>query len=143
MMEGIAAEYDEAITGPQSTRLYEAYKLSDRRYWVAHDGERVIGTVGLELLRDHNAVLKRMMTDKRYRGRGTGLAEKLWNIALDWGRAQGVSTIYLGTMSQFLAAQKFYAKHGCQQVSTQDLPPDMPVNPLDALHYRLALAQLS
>ncbi len=49
-MDGIAKEYDSS--------------------GVALDGERVAGTVGIELLSIGNAVLKRMMTDKEYRWTG-------------------------------------------------------------------------
>jgi hypothetical protein len=45
----------------------------------------------------------------------------------------------LGTMAQFKAAQRFYSKHGFQEVSLQTVPPDLPINPIDTLHYRLHL----
>ena len=98
--------------------------------------------MGLELLSNGNAVLKRMMTDKEYRGAGSGLAAKLLHLAVDWGRSQEVKAIYLGTMSQFKAAQKFYTKHGCIEVRTSQLPSDMPINPIDSLFYRLDFTKL-
>jgi GNAT superfamily N-acetyltransferase len=139
MMDGIAKEYAEPISGPQSVRMLESYRLPGQRYWVALDGERVVGTVGLILLGGQNAVLKRMMTDGAYRGAATGLARKLLATAVEWGGAQGSKTIYLGTMAQFSAAQRFYLKHGCEEVPVQDLPADMPVNPIDVIYYRLSL----
>lgn len=139
MMEGIAAEYDQAISGPQSVKILEAYQKPDQRYWVALDAEKVVGTVGLILLSDGNAVLKRMMTDQAYRGAGTGLASLLLNTALGWGKAHGCRTLYLGTMAQFQAAQRFYLKNGCVEVPVEALPADMPLNPIDVLHYRLDL----
>jgi GNAT superfamily N-acetyltransferase len=136
MMEGIAGEFVEAINGPQSTRLGEVFDLPGRRFWVALVGERVVGTVGLELLSDGNAVLKRMMTDRQYRG-ASGLAALLLGTALEWGRSLGVDRVYLGTMVQFKAAQRFYVKHGFVEVALDELPGDMSVNPIDGLFYRL------
>ena len=139
MMEGIAGEFVEAISGPGSTRLNEVYDRPEQKFWVAlHEGE-VVGTVGLVLLSNGNAVLKRMMTDRRFRGRATGLAKRLLEQALDWGKQQGVHTLYLGTMAQFQAAQRFYSKLGCSEVDLEQLPTDMQVNPIDSLHYRLQL----
>lgn len=136
MMEGIAGEFQEPINGPQSTRLPEVFQLPGRRFWVALAGDRVVGTVGLELLSDGNAVLKRMMTDCQYRG-ASGLAAGLLETAMEWGRSLGVERIYLGTMLQFGAAQRFYVKHGFVEVSLDELPGDMSVNPIDGLFYRL------
>jgi GNAT superfamily N-acetyltransferase len=139
MMAGIAQEYDQPISGPQSVKLFEAHGRPNQRYWVALDDKRVVGTVGLVLLKGPNAVLKRMMTDKDYRGE-TGLAVRLLEAAVEWGRSQGVQTVYLGTMAQFKAAQRFYVKQGCVEVQLSELPDDMAVNPIDCLHYRLALS---
>ncbi len=137
MMEGIADEFEETISGPQVTSLSEIYHLPNQQFCVALDGQRVVGTVGLELLSHQNAVLKRMMTDKEYRGPNFGLAAKLLQIAVVWGRSHQVETIFLGTMSQFQAAQRFYTKHGCVEVPKAELPADMPINPIDSLFYRL------
>ncbi len=139
MMNGIASEFAEPVNGPQSTRLHEVYQLPEQKFWVALDGEKVVGTVGLVLLPCHNAVLKRMMTDRAYRGRSTGLATRLLQTALSWGHEHGVRTVYLGTMGQFVAAQRFYTRHGFVLTPENALPSTMPVNPIDSLHYRLDL----
>lgn len=138
MMEGIAGEFQEPINGPQSTRLPEVFQLPGRRFWVALAGDQVVGTVGLELLSGGNAVLKRMMTDRQYRG-ASGLAAELLATAMEWGRSLGVERIYLGTMLQFKAAQRFYVKHGFVEVPLDDLPRDLSVNPIDGLFYQVDL----
>jgi N-acetylglutamate synthase-like GNAT family acetyltransferase len=137
MMDSISKEYDQPISGPQSVKLLEAYQQPGCRFWVALDGEQVVGTVGLILLEGSNAVLKRMMVDKDCRG--TGLAARLLETAAQWGSSCGVESIYLGTMAQFTAAQAFYSKLGCVEVALSELPSDMVVNPIDTLHYRLVL----
>lgn len=81
MMEGIAAQFQQPINGPKSTTLAEAYQQPGQKFWIALDGEKVVGTVGLVLLSAGNAVLKRMMTDREYRGRSLGLATQLLDTA--------------------------------------------------------------
>jgi len=139
MMRGIQEEYAELITTERSIKLYEAYKLPNQKYWVALHGDRVVGTVGLILISNHNAVLKRMMADKEYRGRETQLGKRLLATTIEWAKKNGTRTIYLGTMGQFKAAQKFYLNQGCVEVPLESLPEDMPVNTMDSIHYKLEI----
>jgi N-acetylglutamate synthase-like GNAT family acetyltransferase len=136
MMEKIQEEYSEKITTSRSTKIHEAYKLPDQKYWVALDGPLVAGTIGLVLISNNNAVVKRMMVHPAYRGE-KGVAKALLQKSFDWGQSHGMKRVYLGTMDQFIAAQKFYTKMGFKEIALSDLPPDMPVNTMDTVHYWL------
>lgn len=135
MMKGIEAEFAEPITSPQSTRIHEVYQLPGQKFWVACCQTRVAGTAGLSLHANNSAVLKRMMVDKAFRGENYQTAKLLLDQAVEWAKRQGVKAIYLGTMEQFKAAQKFYVKHGFTQISKHDLPADYVPNPIDSLYY--------
>jgi len=52
---------------------------------------------------------------------------------------QGCRTMLLGTMTQFVAAQKFYLKNGFESISKDELPEDFHPNPVDSLFYRKGL----
>jgi N-acetylglutamate synthase-like GNAT family acetyltransferase len=136
MMEIIQEEFEVSITSPQSTRIYEVYKRTDQKFWVALQDETVAGTIGLELYDNGNGVIKRMMVGKDFRGEIFRTAELLLNKAFEWGREQGVKTIYLGTMEQFRAAQKFYVKKGFTEITKEELPSDYHSNPIDSLYYK-------
>jgi N-acetylglutamate synthase-like GNAT family acetyltransferase len=138
MMEEIQSEYSEKITTSRSTKINEAYKLPNQKYWVALEGETVAGTIGLVLISNHNAVVKRMMVHPAYRGE-KGVSKALLLKSFEWGRSYAMKKVYLGTMAQFVAAQKFYTKNGFKEIALDDLPVDMPVNTMDSIHYVLEL----
>ncbi|WP_317898480.1 GNAT family N-acetyltransferase [Aurantibacillus circumpalustris] len=139
MMLGIEKEFPIPITSPQSTRISEVYQLTDQKFWVALFDRKVVGTVGLQLYSNGNAVVKRMMVDKEFRGSSHSTATLLLNKSVEWGRGQGVKQIFLGTMDQFIAAQKFYLKKGFIEIKISDLPSDYSSNPIDSLYYRIDL----
>jgi N-acetylglutamate synthase-like GNAT family acetyltransferase len=138
MMETIQAEYDEVITTKHSIKINEAFKLPGQKYWVALCGEELAGTIGVILHSSDFAVVKRMMVAQPYRG-SQGAAGMLFETGITWARSNGARHIYLGTMTQFKAAQKFYVKNGFREIDPATLPPDIKVNPMDSVHYRLDL----
>lgn len=135
MMKGIEKEFPIPITSAQSTRIHEVYHLADQTFWVALHDQKVVGTIGLSLFSKDEAVLKRMMVDKNYRGNNFNTASLLLNKSLDWAKERGYTKIYLGTMDQFIAAQKFYVRHGFTSISEDQLPKDYSPNPIDTLYY--------
>ncbi len=138
MMSKIQNEFAEAITGSQSVIINDVYQLVDQHYWVALYGEKVVGTIGI-VLHNHFAEVKRMMVHPAFRGSGYGIASKLLQMGLQWAISNNITTIYLGTMDQFKAAQRFYEKTGFAQISREDLPEDYKINPIDTLFYRLTV----
>jgi len=139
MMSGIEKEFTLAITSQQSTRIHEVYRLPDQKFWVALHENKIVGTIGLHLFLNNTAVLKRMMVDKNYRGKDYKTATRLLNKSFTWAREQGVKQIYLGTMEQFKAAQRFYLKHGFTEIPKEELPADYTSNPIDVLFYKIKL----
>lgn len=135
MMLDIQKEFKEPITGPQSTIIKQVYQLGEQKYWLALYNEKVIGTIGVVLSSTGFAEIKRMMVHPEFRGSKPGAAKHLLQTALKWVKTQQVTTVYLGTMEQFKAAQRFYEKNGFIQIPTNDLPKDYKINPIDTLFY--------
>jgi RimJ/RimL family protein N-acetyltransferase len=135
MMAGIQEEYAETITTSHSTIISQVYQLPNQKYWVALHGERIAGTIGMVLFPGNNAVVKRMMVDKEFRGTDFKTATLLLDTAFEWAKTHAVKAVYLGTMTQFRAAQRFYEKAGFKQISMNELPVDYPQNPMDTLFY--------
>jgi N-acetylglutamate synthase-like GNAT family acetyltransferase len=136
MMVGIQKEYPEQITSSHSTRIYEVYMLPDQKYWIAMDENKVAGTIGIVLYSNQNAVVKRMMVDKNYRGSETNTSALLLEKSFEWAKDQGAKHVFLGTMLQFKAAQKFYLKKGFREIRKEDLPSDYNSNPMDSVYYK-------
>jgi N-acetylglutamate synthase-like GNAT family acetyltransferase len=135
MMKDIQSEFAEIITTKHSTVISQVYELPDQKYWVALCNEEVAGTVGIVLFGDDKAQVKRMMVHQKFRGREFQTATLLLNKALDWASDKKVRQIYLGTMKQFVAAQKFYEKSGFQKIDISELPDTYLVNPMDTIFY--------
>jgi N-acetylglutamate synthase-like GNAT family acetyltransferase len=134
MMAGIASEFAIPISSPQSAILPEVYLLPGHRFWIALCGDEVAGTIGFILLSDNNVVVKRMMVARRYRA-PFQTANLLMTTGMEWAKAHGAKKVYLGTMEQFRAAQKFYEKNGFREITPDELPRDYKPNPIDSRHY--------
>lgn len=139
MMQAIALEFEEPIFSSSSLRIVEVFALPGNKYWVAMADNKVVGTIGLMQLSDNNAVLKSMFVDKAFRGQS--VSRLLMQMLIDWTTEHGCKEVYLGTMSQFMAAQRFYEKNGFERCNRTDLPSDFIANPLDSVFYRGRLSE--
>jgi N-acetylglutamate synthase-like GNAT family acetyltransferase len=139
MMSRIQQEFREQITTSHSTVIKDVYQKPGQKYWVAVDGETVAGTIGIVLFPEKNAEVKRMMVDPDYRGAELNAASLLLETGLRWAAEHEVKTVYLGTMEQFMAAQKFYEKKGFEKVAQFNLPSTYKINPMDTIFYKIQL----
>lgn len=96
------------------------------------DGE-VCGSIALLNLGGGQGALRKMFV--RAQSRGTGLAAALLGALLDWCRGAGVHEIFLGTTERFVAAHRFYEKHGFTRIEKGSLPPAFPVMAVDSVFY--------
>lgn len=135
MMQEIAEEFIEPIMGGQKSN---SVAFPDK-YWVATYDGQVVGTTGLIIIKHEYGILKKMMLKKEFRGAVHNLAKLLLQTAIDESEKGQLECIYLGTMTQFKAAQSFYQKHGFQQIDEKELPTDFLRNPIDMLFYSLGL----
>ena len=135
LMTGIAIEFPNPIS-PKRTDGVSSVKVPDK-YWVAVIDNTVIGTVSITKLKNGSSLLGNMFLDRRFRG--SGIAQSLLETVTQWAGDEKLTTIYLGTMDQFKAAQKFYERSGFQKIYPEALPADFPLNPLDDLFYKKTL----
>ncbi len=136
MLADIADEYTEHIFSPVYKKISDLLSLNDRRYWVAVAEGRAVGSIGLITIGEGNSVLKSMFLHKAYRGGEPKVAARLLQTAIEWAKERSCSYIYLGTMSQFEAAQRFYEKNGFVRIEETVLPEDYPSNSMDSVFYR-------
>lgn len=115
------------------------YRPGAGEFWVAEAEGNVVGSIALLDIGSGQAALRKMFVDARWRGAEKGVAKALLATLLSHARASGLGRIYLGTTTRFLAAHRFYEKHGFQRVEKGDLPPAFPVMAVDSVFYRLAL----
>lgn len=79
-------------------------------FWVALDGEDVVGTVAVRDMGNNIAKLKRMFVLVEYHGSGIG--KELLDCALDFAKKQGFTKIILNTHLLMHRAHRFYEKNG-------------------------------
>lgn len=101
-----------AWTDPNLGRFSEIYNTEGNKYWVAENEEgKIIAGVGIGKLEGANNIceLQKMYCLKETRG--TGVSHKLMDIALEYAKKY-YNKCYLETLSNMVAAQKFYEKYG-------------------------------
>lgn len=124
---------------PDLMYIADTFQFGNGNFWVALDGDQVIGSVGLVDIGNDQVALKKMFVARQYRGKSTGVAQMLMDTALKWCRERSVKEIYLGTAAQLHAAHRFYEKNDYVEVETDELPPAFPRVSVDTKFYRLAV----
>lgn len=115
------------------------YQKGLGNFWVALAGKEVVGTIALLDIGNKQAALRKMFVKAAYRGREHGVARRLLESLFQWCRARGIRKVYLGTTAKFLAAHRFYEKHGFHEIARSELPPSFPVMTVDTKFYCQAL----
>ena len=127
---------------PDLKKIPEIYQQKGGNFWVALDGDNVIGTIALIDRGEHTGVLRKMFVRPNYRGKEKGISKRLLDTLMDWAREQDIRDIYLGTNTLLPAAPRFYEKNGFQLVENDILPPQVEAirMKVDNRHYHKGLA---
>lgn len=133
MMNEIQQEFDTVFRYPDAKTISDIVSEDDQ-FWVALHENRVIGTIGLSKIDGRSAFLRHIFVAKAHRGK-TGISGQLLNTALEKAKELNYTYLYLGTMDQFKAAQKFYSRNQFVIIPKEGLPETMPVSPVDTLFY--------
>jgi N-acetylglutamate synthase-like GNAT family acetyltransferase len=136
LMNEIQEEFQLPFRNPNSVSVAK-YVESGHFFWVALSENEVIGTIGLSCFDNKTGIVRNLFVLKKHRNREPSVAKNLLNVLLDKAKNLGYHSVYLGTMDQFKAAQKFYAKNNFVLISKKDLPDKMTFNPVDTLFYVL------
>jgi GNAT superfamily N-acetyltransferase len=111
------------------------YQTGSGDFWVARSGGKVVGSIGLKDIGHSQAALRKMFVAQEFRGRALGVSVRLLEVLLAQAREKGVTEIFLGTTETFLAAHRFYEKHGFVEIEKARLPEDFPLMELDTRFY--------
>ena len=120
---------------PDLLDLAGFYGRGASRFWVALAGDDVVGTIALLDIGAGHGALRKMFVAKDHRGGAHGVAARLLDALHAHARAADLETIWLGTTARFLAAHRFYEKHGYREVDKTALPPAFPVMAVDTKFY--------
>jgi N-acetylglutamate synthase-like GNAT family acetyltransferase len=133
MLKEIQLEFNEPFTSIASIKMKDAARMIHHRFWVLKEEEKLAGTIGMIKMKNHSVALKSLFVRKEYRSRGG--AAILLKTFMDRAIKKNMRYIYLGTMDQMKAAQRFYEKNGFVKIDRGELPGDFPANILDTVFY--------
>ncbi|WMW79301.1 GNAT family N-acetyltransferase [Undibacterium cyanobacteriorum] len=135
-------EYGIPITlvdQPDLQNIEQFYQNGAGNFWFAEYCGQVVGSIALLDIGHQQAALRKMFVAKEFRGREHGVAAMLLQTLIEWARTHQIAEIYLGTTAQFLAAHRFYEKHGFIEIGRSTLPNAFPVMAIDSKFYRYTL----
>ncbi|MNZ90795.1 N-acetylglutamate synthase [compost metagenome] len=124
---------------PDLMQIQWFYQSGAGDFWLARRQGAVIGTIGLKDIGNGEVALRKMFVAAPWRGREFGVAKQMLERLIDASKERGVIRIYLGTTEKFLAAHRFYEKHGFERIELQDLPASFPLMVVDTRFYLLTL----
>ena len=140
LMKEIQLEFAENFSSPGAKSISELTEDGDM-FLLALYNDKVIGTIGLSRFNEYTGIIKRMFLHHEHRGREFKIAEQLLKTVVEKAKELGMKEIYLGTMMQFIGAQKFYEKNGFIHRQRSQLPEGMKLSVMDTMFYKLVLDQ--
>lgn len=126
LIERVFREYGfvfDAVTELPDLLAFGQHYLPPRgAFFVARDGRRIVGSVGVERLAVDRAELHRLYLDASLRGRGLGriLTERV----LGWCRDERIRELVLWSDTRFDRAHRLYERLGFRQAGERELPGD-------------------
>lgn len=123
---------------PELLDLAGAYRGGG--FWVAVAGGEIVGTIGM-MRYGASGVLKKLFVRHDYRGPG-GASHGLYDKAMDWAVARGLTAIFLDTPSVATRSHAFYQRRGFRVVSRTELPKGYDFPDRDSLIFKLDMPAL-
>jgi N-acetylglutamate synthase-like GNAT family acetyltransferase len=125
---------------PDLPNIAEFYKNGN--FWIAlNEQDQLMGTIGIQPLNSQQAVLRKMFLDKSMRGnKDINLAQRLYEILLDYAKKNGFQELWLDTPPPAQAAHRFYERNGFELMPTESTPKDFKTPAVKNLKiYRLTI----
>ncbi|HAP54435.1 MAG TPA: GNAT family N-acetyltransferase [Spirochaetaceae bacterium] len=96
-------------------RFPEKYKEPDGAFFIARDGERAVGCVGLKKLDDRICEMKRLFVLDEYKGRGVG--KRLVEAIIREAENKGYLRMRLDTLKRMDKALRLYRTFGFKEIA--------------------------
>jgi GNAT superfamily N-acetyltransferase len=113
--------------------IRDHYGSLGEAFFVAIDGEKVVGTVGVKRDDERTALLRRIFVDPTFRGKKLGY--RLMQHAIDFCRMAGYQEIVFKATSEMTAANKLCIANGFQEKAR------IPIGPADLIKFALFLRE--
>jgi putative acetyltransferase len=135
-------EFNVPITAADQPDLFiidDFYRKNGGEFWLAVSENKVVGSIALIRIGNKSGVIRKMFVAKDFRGKESGIAQRLFDHMLNYCTQKEVTTLYLGTVSQLAAALRFYERNGFMTISKESLPEDFPLMQVDNVFCKLTI----
>lgn len=124
---------------PDLLKIKDFYQNGHGNFWVALLDQKLVGTISLLDISNHQVALRKLFVHKNYRGEKYNIASLLLRTALQWSSEKNLREIFLGTTSKYHAAHRFYEKNGFKEIEKSDLPLKFPIMEVDTKFYNYSI----
>lgn len=107
---------------PDLLNIESEYIKKGGNFWIAREGETLIGSIGLMPYTAEIAVLKKFFVYEDYQGKPYHTGRSLYNELIAFAKKRAYKTILLDTPRNTKRAHTFYLKAGFKQINEEDLP---------------------
>lgn len=116
------------------------YRKGSGNFWCALSPKgELIGTIALIDIGNGMGAIRKMFVKNEWRGKEKNVARALLNTLELWASQHAITALYLGTVEQLKAAQRFYEREGFTLVEVQNLPAQFPRMAVDTIFYKKIL----
>lgn len=138
-------EFDLDIDAERQPDLFDidsAYRTDGGEFWVASDAGEVVATIAVRVFEPGHGTVRKMFVASTHRG-ASGLASRLLDHLIEWCRSVGITRLTLGTTSVMVGAQRFYARHGFDEIDVSALPERFPLMAIDTVFFTRELEPIA
>lgn len=107
---------------PDLLNIVGEYIDKGGNFWIAKDGEKLIGSIGIMPYSPESAVLKKFFVYEPYQGEPYHIGRRLYHTLLAFAKERAFKTILLDTPRNTKRAHQFYEKAGFQRINEEDMP---------------------
>lgn len=136
-------EVGDTTATPETTGLDKIphnFPTPDSQFWVAKDGDRVVGTIALANKGNGIAILKRMYVEQAYRGQH--IARRLFVELVRFACTKKIRRILLSSQNTQTTAHQFYRNLGFRETNLQIFPETLPSDGRERIIFQASMEDL-
>ncbi len=126
---------------PDLLQIQDFYYSTGGCFWGAFIDNQLVGTIALIKFDNEAGAIRKMFVKKEFRGKDLSIAQKLLETLIAYARKNGLTDLYLGTITKLEAALRFYERNSFIRVEKTDLPKAFPLMSADNVFCHLTLNQ--
>lgn len=125
---------------PDLLEITSFYHQGGGCFWGAFINDELVGTIALIKFDEKAGAIRKMFVKKEFRGKALNIAQQLLETLIVYGKENGLTHLYLGTIHILEAALRFYERNGFSRIEKERLPKTFPLMAADDVFCELNLS---